>query len=90
MNTKQTHRLALIFLSALTLGTIKTEVQLLNVSYDQTRELYAEFNKAFSSHWKSQTGEDVAIATSHGGSGSQSRLIQDGGEADVALSLIHI
>ncbi len=84
MITKHTHRIALIALGALTLGTLKANVELLNVSYDPTRELYAEFNKAFSKHWKSQTGEDVTIATSHGGSGSQSRLIQDGGEADVA------
>jgi len=54
MNTKQTHRLALIFLSALTLATIKAEVQLLNVSYDPTRELYAEFNKAFSNHGRNR------------------------------------
>jgi sulfate/thiosulfate transport system substrate-binding protein len=62
----------------------KAEVSLLNVSYDPTRELYAEFNQAFSKHWKASTGEDVRIATSHGGSGSQSRLIQDGSDADVA------
>jgi len=59
-------------------------VQLLNVSYDPIRELYTEFNKAFASHWKKQTGEDAIVATSHGGSGSQSRSIQDGSEADVA------
>jgi len=59
-------------------------IELLNVSYDPTRELYAEFNKSFSAHWKKLTGDDVSIATSHGGSGSQSRAIQDGSEADVA------
>ena len=64
--------------------SLRAEVQLLNVSYDPTRELYAEFNKVFARHWKAETGEDVRIATSHGGSGAQSRLIQDGGEADVA------
>jgi len=62
----------------------KQEVTLLNVSYDPTRELYAEYNDAFAKHWKDQTGEVVTISTSNGGSGSQSRLIQDGSEADVA------
>jgi sulfate transport system substrate-binding protein len=73
-----------ITLSLLAASQLHSSVELLNVSYDPTRELYAEFNKAFSDHWKKQTGEDVTIATSHGGSGSQSRLIQDGSEADVA------
>jgi sulfate transport system substrate-binding protein len=62
----------------------KEEVHLLNVSYDPTRELYAEYNDAFAKHWKETTGNIVKIATSNGGSGSQSRLIQDGSEADVA------
>lgn len=60
------------------------DISLLNVSYDPTRELYSEINKAFADHWNKDTGETVKIATSHGGSGSQSRLIQDGSEADVA------
>ena len=81
MKNKLTLALAVTLLSAF---TIKAEVSLLNVSYDPTRELYAEYNKAFAKHWKTQTGEDVKISTSHGGSGSQSRLIQDGSEADVA------
>ena len=62
----------------------KQEVKLLNVSYDPTRELYAEYNKAFAKHWKELTGEEITISTSNGGSASQSRLIQDGSEADVA------
>jgi sulfate transport system substrate-binding protein len=62
----------------------KQEVNLLNVSYDPTRELYAEYNKAFANHWKTLTREEITISTSNGGSGSQSRLIQDGSEADVA------
>ncbi len=72
---------ALILISRVTL---KAEVSLLNVSCDPTRNLYAEFNKAFENYWKKETGEDLHIVTSYGGSGSQSRLIQDGGEADVA------
>ena len=59
-------------------------VELLNVSYDPTRELYVEFNAAFAKHWKAKTGQDVSIKQSHGGSGKQARGIIDGLEADVA------
>ena len=59
-------------------------VTLLNVSYDPTRELYVEFNKAFAAHWKAKTGQDVTIKQSHGGSGKQARSIIDGLQADVA------
>jgi sulfate/thiosulfate-binding protein len=79
-----TKRTASLVLSLIAAGQLHAAVELLNVSYDPTRELYAEFNKAFADHWKKETGEEVKIATSHGGSGSQSRLIQDGSEADVA------
>jgi sulfate/thiosulfate-binding protein len=58
-------------------------VKLLNVSYDPTRELYEEYNKAFASYWKAKTGDDVAIRQSHGGSGKQARAVIDGLEADV-------
>jgi sulfate transport system substrate-binding protein len=58
-------------------------VTLLNVSYDPTRELYSEFNTAFAKHWKTQTGQDVAIKQSHGGSGKQARSVIDGIDADV-------
>jgi sulfate transport system substrate-binding protein len=58
-------------------------VTLLNVSYDPTRELYAEFNAAFAKHWKAQTGQDVTIKQSHGGSGKQARSVIDGIDADV-------
>jgi sulfate transport system substrate-binding protein len=59
-------------------------VELLNVSYDPTRELYVEFNAAFIKHWKAKTGQDVTIKQSHGGSGKQARSIIDGLDADVA------
>ncbi len=59
-------------------------VTLLNVSYDPTRELYVDFNKAFAAHWKASTGQAVSIKQSHGGSGKQARSIIDGLEADVA------
>lgn len=59
-------------------------VTLLNVSYDPTRELYVEFNKAFAAYWKTKTGQTVTIKQSHGGSGKQARSIIDGLDADVA------
>ncbi|SFI34710.1 sulfate ABC transporter substrate-binding protein [Nitrosomonas sp. Nm34] len=56
---------------------------LLNVSYDPTRELYQEFNPAFSKYWQAQAGEKVTIKQSHGGSGKQARSVIDGLDADV-------
>jgi sulfate transport system substrate-binding protein len=58
-------------------------VTILNVSYDPTRELYREFNAAFAAHWKQKTGQAVTVEQSHGGSGSQSRAVIGGLEADV-------
>ncbi len=59
------------------------QATLLNVSYDPTRELYQDFNKAFAKHWKQTTGETVSLRQSHGGSGKQARSVIDGLEADV-------
>ena len=56
---------------------------LLNVSYDPTRELYADFNKAFAAAYQKETGKSVEIKQSHGGSGSQARAVIDGLQADV-------
>ncbi len=56
---------------------------LLNVSYDPTRELYEEYNKAFAAYWKSKTGDTVSVNQSHGGSGKQARSVIEGLEADV-------
>jgi ABC-type sulfate transport system substrate-binding protein len=56
---------------------------LLNVSYDVARELYKEINPAFQRSWKQQTGEDVTVNQSHGGSSKQARSVIDGLEADV-------
>jgi len=58
-------------------------IELLNVSYDPTRQLYVEYNKAFAAHWKAKTGDDVTIKQSHGGSGKQARSVIDGLPADV-------
>src|SRR6218665_3151905 len=56
---------------------------LLNVSYDPTRELYAQFNEAFAKHWKDTSGNNVTIEQSHGGSGKQAQAVIDGLQADV-------
>ena len=58
-------------------------VTLLNVSYDPTRELYADYNAAFAKHWKARTGQEVTVKQSHGGSGKQARSVIDGIDADV-------
>ncbi|MCK6446619.1 MAG: sulfate ABC transporter substrate-binding protein [Planctomycetes bacterium] len=59
------------------------EVQLLNVSYDPTREFYQDYNALFAKHWKAKTGDDVVVQQSHGGSGKQARSVIDGLEADI-------
>jgi sulfate/thiosulfate-binding protein len=74
--------LALSLALALSVGAVQAK-ELLNVSYDPTRELYADYNKAFAAHWKQQTGETLEIRASHGGSGKQARAVIDGLEADV-------
>ncbi|MBL8277309.1 MAG: sulfate ABC transporter substrate-binding protein [Pelomonas sp.] len=74
-------------LTALSLAIAATgalaQTSLLNVSYDPTRELYQDFNKAFATQWKAKTGETISIKASHGGSGKQARSVIDGLEADV-------
>ncbi len=61
----------------------KPAVNILNVSYDPTRELYQDFNKAFAQYWKQKESQDVTVRQSHGGSGAQARAVIDGLEADV-------
>lgn len=79
---------ALSLLVGFSLGAVPSfaaePVTLLNVSYDPTRELYVDYNKAFAKHWKEKTGQDVSVKQSHGGSGKQARSIIDGIDADVA------
>lgn len=58
-------------------------VEILNVSYDPTREFYEEFNAAFARHYEAETGRKVTVKQSHGGSGKQARSVIDGLEADV-------
>jgi ABC-type sulfate transport system substrate-binding protein len=59
------------------------QTKLLNVSYDPTRELYEEINRLFAEHYKAQTGKDVTVEQSHGGSSKQARSVIDGLKADV-------
>lgn len=64
-------------------GASAKDVTLLNVSYDPTRELYEDFNKAFAQYWEGKTGDKLSIRQSHGGSGKQARGVIDGLQADV-------
>jgi sulfate transport system substrate-binding protein len=85
MNT----RLRQVFLGVLLAGGALISVahantnQLLNVSYDPTREFYDDFNKSFAGFWKSKTNQEINVKQSHGGSGKQARSVIDGLEADV-------
>jgi sulfate/thiosulfate transport system substrate-binding protein len=72
-----------LILAGLTACDAPKQATLLNVSYDPTRELYEEFNKAFVKHWQSTTGQGIHIKQSHGGSGKQSRSVIDGLDGDV-------
>ena len=60
-----------------------TNVHIINVSYDPTRELYESYNKIFKEHWKEKTGQDVDVIQSHGGSGKQALEVINGLQADV-------
>lgn len=81
----KTHIYLLSFFLALATATVglAKSIEILNVSYDPTREFYAEYNKAFAAYWKQKTGDDVVIKKSHGGSGKQARSVIEGNEAHV-------
>ncbi len=64
-------------------SAIAADLTLLNVSYDPTRELYVDFNKAFAAAYQKETGKSIEVKQSHGGSGSQARAVMDGLPADV-------
>lgn len=88
MSTKFLTKALLLGISAIsTLFAITSQaaskVELLNVSYDPTRELYEDVNKVFAAQWKTKTGQEVVIKQSHGGSGKQARSVIDGLQADV-------
>src|SRR6202050_1357175 len=78
----------ILLLVTLALGLTTTfapakQINLLNVSYDPTRELYQDYNQAFAAYWKKQTGDDVTISQSHGGSGKQAPPVNEGLPPDV-------
>ncbi|QDQ26301.1 sulfate ABC transporter substrate-binding protein [Chitinimonas arctica] len=75
--------LTLLAAALLPLSAVAADIKLLNVSYDPTRELYQDFNKAFAQYWQKKSGDTVTIRQSHGGSGKQARSVIDGLEADV-------
>ena len=86
--TQRRHFMKLSIAAALTTSALgvfaqQRPVTLLNVSYDPTRELYVDYNAAFSKYWKARTDQDVTIRQSHGGSGKQARSVIDGIDADV-------
>ncbi|MBR0119243.1 MAG: extracellular solute-binding protein, partial [Eubacterium sp.] len=71
-------------------GSAEGGTKITNVSYDPTRELYTEYNQAFIKHYKEETGKDVEVVQSHGGSGKQARSVVEGADADVVtLALEH-
>jgi len=74
---------AVLLLAVVTPPAFSAEVSLLNVSYDPTRELYQDFNKAFAAQWKTKSGDELKVKQSHGGSGKQARGVIDGLAADV-------
>lgn len=74
----------IVTVCCLTLASpIRAQTTLLNVSYDPTRELYADINKAFSAAWQKSSGTKLTLRASHGGSAAQARSVIDGLEADV-------
>src|SRR3981189_2769505 len=84
METKMVRRILPVIAALIWAGSAyAADVSLLNVSYDPTRELYADFNKAFPAAYQKETGKSVEIKQSHGGSGSQARAVIDGLKADV-------
>lgn len=94
---------AMLLMTAITVSSLVTgcgssdtssedgsSVELLNVSYDPTREFYVAYNEIFAEYWKAEKGQDVEVVQSHGGSGSQARSVIEGNEADVVtLALAH-
>lgn len=75
--------LSTAFAATIPTAAIAKDVEILNVSYDPTRELYTEFNAAFAKYWLAKTGDKVSVKQSHGGAGKQARAVIDGLQADV-------
>src|SRR5471030_2885869 len=84
MEIKMVRRILIVVAGLLWASSaLAADVTLLNVSYDPTRELYVDFNKAFAAAYQKETGKSVEIKQSHGGSGKQARAVIDGLKADV-------
>ncbi|CAM3839369.1 sulfate transporter subunit [Xenorhabdus thuongxuanensis] len=82
------YAVSVLFLMALVMTLMTNsawakELQLLNVSYDPTREFYQQYDEAFREYWRNKTGDDVKIRQSHGGSGKQATSVINGLQADV-------
>lgn len=75
--------LSILSLFALAVAAVAKDIEIKNVSYDPTREFYAEYNTVFAKYWKAKTGDKVTVKQSHGGSGKQARSVIDGLDADV-------
>jgi sulfate transport system substrate-binding protein len=87
---KRVHKLILLLLAAVLAGSsfasaadAPKKIELANVSYDPTRELYTQINAAFAKYWQAKTGQEVSVSDSNGGSGKQARSVIDGAPADV-------
>lgn len=88
--SNHTRIVAGVFLTLLALGQAWAgRINLLNVSYDPTREFYEDYNKAFAKYWKEKTRDDVTVKQSHGGGGKQARAVIDGLDADVVTLALH-
>ena len=84
MNINYTNIVFAALLAVLASNEVRAaDIKLLNVSYDPTRELYKDYNSAFSKYWQTKTGDNVTVNQSHGGSGKQTRAVLEGLEADV-------
>ena len=87
MSPKRKPTLAIVIATTVLLmsgATMAAPTQLLNVSYDPTRELYAQVNAAFAKRWQAGTGQAISVRQSYGGSGKQARAVIEGLQADVA------
>lgn len=73
----------LVVAATLSTSTFAAEVNILNASYDVSREFYKSYNLVFIKYWKQKSGDDLTVNQSHGGSSKQARAVADGLEADV-------
>src|SRR5439155_21959577 len=86
MTKRNSNKRPITFTAALALSLVCSfarDIKLLNVSYDPTRELYEDFNAAFSKYWKEKSGDAITLQQSHGGSAKQARAVMDGLAGDV-------